>query len=40
MTREEFIEAHWEESLVIDAKMREAAVALFLLIQRFKTTTT
>ncbi len=26
-TREEFIDAHWEEALVIDAKMREAAVA-------------
>ena len=26
-TREEFIDAHWEKALVIDAKMREAAVA-------------
>lgn len=27
LTRKEFIENHWEEALVIDAKMREAAVA-------------
>ncbi len=26
-TREEFIDAHWEEALVIDARMREAAKA-------------
>ena len=27
MARDEFIEEHWEEALVIDSKMREAAVA-------------